>query len=133
LRLRVQGRREESISGEKSLDSKNQIASGLRFLNITLRARFTNVLSQALRFVHGENQDAGSGAKRGDARSGVETAHARHGHVQDDDIRLQSRDGSNRFVAGGRLTADFPVLAGTKKSPYALPNDIVVVNDQNPG
>src|SRR5437868_2421012 len=50
---------EKSAPGKKRLDGVHEVAGGLRFRNVAVRAGLAYLRFKVRGFVHGENQDAG--------------------------------------------------------------------------
>ena len=61
----------------------------------------------------------------------IQSVEVRHTYIEQDDIRLEMFRFFNRIEAVDRLATDFPVGLQVKKGTDTLPDDFVVVGDQN--
>jgi hypothetical protein len=93
----------------------------LRLLNVTMRARGTHIFRDSFRFVHRKNQHAATWGQLGDLRRGLQSAHRRHGHIEDHNIELQPLHRFAGLLPIGGFTANFPFRPGARNNMLRTP------------
>jgi hypothetical protein len=117
------GRTEEGAAGQEHINRGNQVASGAGFGHEASGSHLANLADESSRFVHGEDEERGGKVTAGDFKCDFEAAHARHGYIDDGDIRLKRLYGLKSFMPIGCLGTNFPIR------PRALNEDAHTVAD----
>ena len=82
--------------------------------------------------IGGENEDFdGGGGAFLDALNGVHAVEERHGEVEDDDVGDEFVSEDNGLLAIGGFADDFDVRFGSEEGAEALPDDGVIIGDEN--
>jgi hypothetical protein len=80
--------------------------------------------------VHGQHEDAGVGVSGADARSGLETVHAGHAEVHQDDVGDVLAHGSERLLTVAGHGHDGDVVEVVEHGPHTREEHRVVVDDE---